>query len=96
MLNELLHMCMGQAYNIHLNDPIVLQNKAMWTILTVKHIFNYSNGLFMFKYSNNMTSAVFDNFFRNLCNLPRQRQEENKISNAVVLIFGVSSSKVLI
>ena len=56
----------GKAYNTHLNDLIVLQNKAMWiingvpprtnmdnfyietNILTVKHIFNYHIGLFMF------------------------------------------------
>ena len=58
----------GKAYNLHLNDLIVLQNKAMRiingvpprtnmdkfyiekNILTVKHIFNYNIGLFMFKY----------------------------------------------
>ena len=31
-------------------------------ILTVKHIYNYSIGLFMYKYINKMTPDVFDNF----------------------------------
>ena len=38
-------------------------------ILTVKHIFNYHIGLFMFTYVNNMTPDVFDNFFRNVSDM---------------------------
>ena len=32
-------------------------------ILTVKHIYDYNIGLFMYKYVNKMTPDVFDNFF---------------------------------
>ena len=77
----------GKAYNTHLNDLIVLQNKAMRiisgvpprtnidhfyienNILIVKHIYSYNIGLFMYKYVNNMTPAVFDNFFRNISDM---------------------------
>ena len=85
-----LHYCIhvwGKAYNIHLNDLVVLQNKAMrvisgvpprtimdgfyveMSILTVKRIYNYSIGLFMYKYVNKMTPDVFDNFFRNISDI---------------------------
>ena len=120
----------GKAYNTHLNDLFVLQNKAMriihgvpprtnmdnfyieTNILTVKHIFNYHIGLFMFKDVNNMTPDVFDNFFRNVSDIHqhnkrnatqnllyvtfRAQQEDNKLSNTGVLILGTSSSKILI
>ena len=85
------------------------------SILTVKHIFNYNIGLFMFKYVNNMTPDVFDNFFRNVSDIHQHNtrnttqnllyvtfrgttrgQLDNKLSNTVVLIFGISSSKILI
>ena len=67
----------GNAYNTHLNDLIVQQNKAMRIIngvpprtnmdndyiekntLTVKHIFSYNIGLFMFKYVNNVTGYIW-------------------------------------
>ena len=82
-----LHYCIhvwGKSYNTHLNDLVVLQNKAMriisgvpprtnmdrfyveMSILTVKRIYNYNIGLFMYKYVNKMTPDVFDNFFRNI------------------------------
>ena len=38
-------------------------------ILTVKRIYNYSIGLFMYKYVNKMTPDVFDNFFRNISDI---------------------------
>ena len=74
-----LHYCIhvwGKAYNTHLNDLVVLQNKAMriisgvpprtnmdrfyveMSILTVKRIYNYIIGLFMYKYVNKMTPDV--------------------------------------
>ena len=85
-----LHYCIhvwGKAYNTHLNDLVVLQNKAMriisgvpprtnmdrfyveMSVLTVKRIYNYSIGLFMYKYVNKMTPDVFDNFFRNISDI---------------------------
>ena len=75
---------MGQAYNTHLNDLVVLHKKAMrivsgvpprtnmdrfyveMSILTVKHIYNYNFGLFMYSYVNKIIPDVFDNFFRNI------------------------------
>ena len=39
------------------------------SILTVKHIYNYNIGLFMYKYVNKMTPDVFDNFFRNMSDI---------------------------
>ena len=88
----------GKAHTIHLNDLVVLQNKAMriingvpprtnidWfyienNILTVKHIFNYNIGLFMFKYVNNMTPDVFDNFLRNVSDI-HQHNTRNATQN---------------
>ena len=39
------------------------------SILTVKRIYNYNIGLFMYKYVNKMTPGVFDNFFRNISDI---------------------------
>ena len=85
-----LHYCIhvwDKAYNTHLNDLVVLQNKAMrmisgvpprtnmdrfyveMSILTVKRIYNYSIGVFMYKCVNKMTPDVFDNFFRNISDI---------------------------
>ena len=68
----------------------------------------------MFKYINNMTPDVFDNFFRNVSDIHQHntrnatqnllyvifrgttRGQDKKLSNTVVLIFGISSSKILI
>ena len=128
-----LHYCIhvwGKAYDTHLNDLVVLQNKAMriisgvpprtnmdrfyveMSILTVKRIYNYSIGLFMYKYVNKMTPAVFDNFFRNISDIHQHNTRNatqkqfyityrgttrgQKISAIVVLIFGISLSKTLI
>ena len=94
----------GKAYDIHLNDRIALQNKAMRiingvpsrtnmdtfyiekNILTVKHIFNYNIGLFMFKYVNNMTPDVFDNFFRNVSDI-QQHNKRNATQNLLYVTF---------
>ena len=94
----------GKAYNIHLNDLIVLQNKAMrmingvppranmdWfyiekNILTVQHIFNYNIGSLMFKYVNNMTPDVFDNFFRNVSD-NHQHNTRNATQNLLYVTF---------
>ena len=118
----------GKAYKTHLNDLVVLQNKAMRiingvpprtnmdnfyienNILTVKLIYNYSIGLFMYKYINKMTPDVFDNFFSSISDIHQYetrnatmellyitflvaQQEDKKLSNTVVLVFGISSLK---
>ena len=38
-------------------------------ILTVKHIYNYNIGLFMYKYVNKMTPDVFDNVFSSISDI---------------------------
>ena len=55
-------------------------------ILTVKHIFNYHIGLFMFKYVNNMTPDVFDNFFRNVSDI-HQHNTRNATQNLLYATF---------
>ena len=55
-------------------------------ILTVKHIFNYHIGLFMFKYVNNMTPDVFDNFFRNVSDI-HQHNTRNATQNLLYVTF---------
>ena len=114
----------GKAYNIHLNDLIVLQNKTMRiisgvppitnidklcienNILIVKHIYSYNIGFFMYKYVNNMTPDVFDNFFSNisdihqhntrnathvfLYNLSWHNKSTKNPSHTVVLVLGIS------
>ena len=51
-------------------------------ILTVKQIFNYNIGLFMFKYVNNMTPDVLDNFFRNVSDI-HQLNTRNATQNSL-------------
>ena len=84
-------------------DKFYLENN----ILTVKHIYNYNIGLFMYK---KMTPVVFDNFaavflisISMIQEMPQwnymyfiwpsfvAQQEDKKLSNTVVLIFGISS-----
>ena len=94
----------GKAYNTHLNDLIVLQNKAMRiisgvpprtnidqfyienNILIVKHIYSYNIGLFMYKYVNNMTPDVFDNFFRNISDI-NQHDTRNATQKLLYITF---------
>ena len=79
-LNYCIHVW-GRAYNTHLNDLIVLQNKAIRIIngvpprtnvkylyiqhhiLTMKQLYHYNLGLFMYKYSNGMLPEIFADFF---------------------------------
>ena len=93
----------GKAYNTHLNDLIVLQNKAMRiingvpprtnidqfyienNILIVKHIYSYNIGLFMYKYINNMTPGVFDNFFSNISDI-----HQHNTRNATQKLFYIT------
>ena len=93
----------GKAYNTHLNDLIVLQNKAMRiiscvpprtnidqfyienNILIVKHIYSYNIGLFMYKYVNNMTPDVFDNFFSNISDI-----HQHNTRNATQKLFHIT------
>ena len=55
-------------------------------ILTVKHTFNYTIGLFMFKYVNNMTPDVFNNFFRNVSDI-HQHNTRNATQNLLYVTF---------
>ena len=80
-------------------------------ILTVKHIFNCNIGLFMFKYVNNMTPDVFDDFFKTVSDIHQHNTRNatqnllyvtfrgtttgQQLSNTVVLIFGISSLNIL-
>ena len=43
-------------------DKFYIENN----ILIVKHTYRYNTGLFMYRYVNNMTPDVFDNFFSNI------------------------------
>ena len=102
-----LHYCIhvwGKAYNTHLNDPVVLQNKAMriisgvppWTnmdnfyidmnILTVQNIYNYNIGLFMYKYVNNKTPDVFNNFLSNISDI-NQHDTRNTTQKQIYVTF---------
>ena len=94
----------GKAYKTHLNDLVVLQNKAMRiingvpprtnmdnfyienNILTVKHIYNYSIGLFMYKYVNKMTPGVFDNFFSSISDI-HQYETRNATMKLLYITF---------
>ena len=71
----------------------------------MKHIYSYNIGLFMYKYVNNMTPDVFDNFFSNISDIHQHntrnatqklsyitfvaQQEDKKPSHTVVLMFGI-------
>ena len=95
----------GKTYNTHMNDLVVLQNKAMriisgvpprtnmdrfyieMSILTIKRIYNYSIGLFMYKYVNKMTPDVFDNFFRNISDI-HQHNTRNATQKQFYITYG--------
>ena len=73
-----------RAFDTHLNELIVLQNKIIriingvpprtnverlyvtMGILSLKRIYNYAIGLFMYKYVNNMLPELFVDFFSNV------------------------------
>ena len=79
-LSHCIHVW-GRAYDTHLNDLIVLQNKIIriingvpprtnvkrlyvtMGILSLKCIYNYAIGIFVYKYVNNMLPDLFVNFF---------------------------------
>ena len=50
-------------------DQFYIENN----ILIVKHIYSYYIGLFMYKYVNNMTPDVFDNFFSNISDIHQHK-----------------------
>ena len=97
------YMC-GARHTMHLNDLVVLQNKAMriisgvpprtnmdnfyidMNILTVKNIYNYNIGLFMYKYVNNRTPDVFNNFFRNISDI-HQHDTRNATQKQIYVTF---------
>ena len=102
-----LHYCIhvwGKTYNTHLNDLVVLQNKAMriisgepprtnmdnfyidMNILTVKNIYNYNIGLFMYKYVNSKTPDVFNNFFSNISDI-HQHDTRNATQKQIYVTF---------
>ena len=94
----------GKAYKTHLNDLVVLQNKALRiinrvpprtnmdnfyienNILTVKHIYNYNIGLFMYKYVNKMTPDVFHNFFSSISDI-HQYETRNATMKLLYITF---------
>ena len=55
-------------------------------ILTVKHIYNYNIGLFMYKYVNKMTPGVFDNFFSSISDI-HQQDTRNAAMKLLYLTF---------
>ena len=82
-LNYCIHVC-GRAYDTHLNDLRVLQNKIIriingvpprtntdylyrqQSILSVNRLYYYNIGIFMYKYSNSMLPAIFNDFFHKI------------------------------
>ena len=83
-LNYCIHVW-GKAYNVHIHDLIILQNKAIrivhgvsprtnanklyfdYNILSLKRLYSYNIGIFMYKFSKNMLPALFENFFLQCC-----------------------------
>ena len=79
-LNYCIHVW-GKAYNVHIHDLIVLQNKAIrivhrtnadklyfdQNILSLKRLYSYNTGIFMYKFSKNMLPELFDNCFLQCC-----------------------------
>ena len=94
----------GKAYKTHLNDLVVLQNKAMRiingvpprtnvdkfyienNILTVKYIYNYNIGLFMYEYVSKMTPDVFDKFFSSIFDI-HQHDTRNATMKLLYITF---------
>ena len=55
-------------------------------ILTVKNIYNYNIGLFMYKYVNNKTPDVFNNFFSNISEI-HQHDTRNATQKQIYVTF---------
>ena len=56
------------------------------SILTVKHIYNYNIGLFIYKYVYKMTPDVFDNFFRNISDI----HQHNTRNDTETILYNIS------
>ena len=85
-LNYCIHVW-GKAYNVHIHDLIILQNKAIrivhgvsprtnanklyfdYNILSLKRLYSYNIGIFMYKFSKNMLPELFENFFCNVASV---------------------------
>ena len=83
-LNYCIHVW-GKAYNVHIHDLIILQNKAVrlvhgvsprtnanklyfdHNILSLKRLYSYNIGIFMYKFSKNMLPELFEIFFLQCC-----------------------------
>ena len=55
-------------------------------ILTVKNIYNYNIGLFMYKYVNSKTPDVFNNFFSNISDI-HQHDTRNATQKQIYVTF---------
>ena len=98
----------GRAYDTHLNDLIVLQNKIIHIItgvpprtnvkrmyvtmdsLSLKCIYNYAIGLFMYIYVNNMLPELFVNLFSNVADLHHYNTRHAN-RNSIYVTFDSSS-----
>ena len=60
------------------------------SILTVKHMYNYNIGLFMYKYVNKMTPGVFGNFFRNISDI-HQHNTRNATQKQFYITYRVTT-----
>ena len=85
-LNYCIHVW-GKAYNVHIHDLIILQNKAIrivhgvsprtnanklyfdYNILSLKRLYSYNIGIFMYTFSKNTLPELFENFFCNVASV---------------------------
>ena len=79
--NKAMRIINGVPPRTNMDNDYIKKN-----ILTVKHIFSYNIGLFMFKYVSNVTLDVFDNFFRNVSD-KHQHNTGNATQNLLYVTF---------
>ena len=79
--NKAMHIINGVPPRTNM-DNFYIEND----ILTVKHIYNYNIGLFMYKYVNKMTPDVFDNFFSSISDI-HQYEKRNATMKLLYITF---------
>ena len=106
-LNYCIHVW-GKAYNVHIHDLIVLQNKAVrivhgvsprtnadklyfdHNILSLKRLYSYNIGIFMYKFSKNMLPELFDNFFCNVASVHEHNTRSACLNHIYVKFKGTT------
>ena len=79
--NKAMRIISGEPPRTNMDNFYIDMN-----ILTVKNIYNYNIGLFMYKYVNSKTPGVFNNFFSNISDI-HQHDTRNATQKQIHVTF---------